>query len=95
MPGPTYDALAFDGTPRSGGQRLPSGEQLISSPLAVLAMRRTPTGQVDKVRNWIPGSGKCLRHLDMTHGRGGHWPGAGTFLTSFPEAATYATASAR
>ena len=30
-----YEVLVLDGTPRAGGQRLPSGEPIVSSPLSV------------------------------------------------------------
>lgn len=97
----SYDVLVLDGTPRSGDQRLPSGEAIVSSPLsitlisgerdAVLVDVPYTFGQIERVRNWIIDSGKTLRSIYITHAHGDHWLGAGELLSSFPDAKVYAT----
>ena len=97
----SYEVLVLDGTPRAGDQRLPSGEAIVSSPLAitlvsgehdaVLVDAPYTFGQIERVRNWIEDSGKTLRYVYITHAHGDHWLGAGELLSSFPEAQVLAT----
>jgi glyoxylase-like metal-dependent hydrolase (beta-lactamase superfamily II) len=101
MSGLSYEVLVLDGTPRSGDQRLPSGESIVSSPLsitlisgerdAVLVDAPYTYGQIERVRNWIADSGKTLRYLYVTHAHGDHWLGASELLSSFPGAEVFAT----
>lgn len=97
----SYEVLVLDGTPRAGDQRIPSGEVIVSSPLAitlisgendaVLVDAPYTFGQIERVRNWIQDSGKTLRSVYITHAHGDHWLGVGELLTSFPDVAVYAT----
>ena len=92
-----YEVLVLDGTPRAGGQRLPSGEPIVSSPLsvtlisgerdAVLVDAPYTFGQVERVRDWIIDSGKRLQSVYITHGHGDHWLGVAELLVSLPESA--------
>ena len=101
MSASTYEVLVLDGTPRVSGQRLPSGESIVSSPLsvtlitgetdAVLVDAPYTYGQVEKVRNWVLDSGKQLRFVYITHGHGDHWLGVAELLESFPGVPVYAT----
>lgn len=97
----SYEVLVLDGTPRAGDQRLPSGEAIVSSPLAitlisgehdaVLVDAPYTFGQIERVRSWIEDSGKVLRYVYITHAHGDHWLGAGELLSSFPDAQVLAT----
>src|SRR5260370_39728681 len=94
MPELTYEVLVLDGTPRAGEQRLPSGESIVSSPLAVVLIAGEETavlvdapytyGQVERIRNWVVDSGKRLEYVYITHGHADHWPGVAEPMTSFP-----------
>ncbi|MEV7661938.1 MBL fold metallo-hydrolase [Paenarthrobacter sp. NPDC089316] len=97
----SYEVLVLDGTPRAGDQRLPSGEAIVSSPLAitlisgerdaVLVDAPYTFGQIERVRNWIRSSGKTLRYVYITHAHGDHWLGVGELLADFPGVRVYAT----
>jgi len=97
----SYEVLVLDGTPRAGDQRLPSGEAIVSSPLAITLISGENDavlvdvpytfGQIERVRNWIQDSGKTLRYVYITHAHGDHWLGAGELLSSFPGVTVFAT----
>jgi glyoxylase-like metal-dependent hydrolase (beta-lactamase superfamily II) len=97
----SYEVLVLEGTPRARDQRLPSGEAIVSSPLAITLISGEHDavlldvpytfGQIERVRNWIQDSGKTLRYVYIKHARGDHWLGAGELLSSFPAVTLYAT----
>ncbi|MEU7811135.1 MBL fold metallo-hydrolase [Pseudonocardia sp. NPDC049154] len=96
-----YEVLVLDGVPRAGGQTLPTGEGIVSSPLAltlvigaedaVLIDAPYTYGQIERVRNWILASGRRLRHVYVTHAHGDHWLGVNELLSTFPDVTVYAT----
>jgi glyoxylase-like metal-dependent hydrolase (beta-lactamase superfamily II) len=96
-----YEVLVLDGVPRAGGQTLPTGEGIVSSPLAltlvtgaedaVLIDAPYTYGQIERVRNWILASGRRLRHVYVTHAHGDHWLGVNELLSTFPDVSVYAT----
>lgn len=97
----TYDTIVTDGAPRARGQRLPTGEPIISSPVtstlihgehdAVLVDPPLTIGQTRQVLDWVTASGKHLTHVYATHGHGDHWFGTSVLLDRFPDAIAYAT----
>ena len=96
-----YEVLVLDGVPRAGGQTLPTGEGIVSSPLAltlvtgaedaVLIDAPYTYGQIERVRNWILASGRRLRHVYVTHAHGDHWLGVNELLSTFPDVSVHAT----
>ncbi|MFC5951522.1 MBL fold metallo-hydrolase [Pseudonocardia lutea] len=98
----SYEVLVLDGVPRAGGQTLPTGEGIVSSPLAVTLVKGVEDavlvdapytyGQVDRVRTWIEDSGRRLRHVYITHAHGDHWLGLAELLSTFPDVSVHATA---
>lgn len=97
----TYDVLVLDGTPRFGDMRLPTGEMICSSPLAVtmligdeevfLVDAPYTYGQVARVRDWLLATRKKLAGIYITHAHGDHWLGAHELLSQVGEAPVYAT----
>jgi glyoxylase-like metal-dependent hydrolase (beta-lactamase superfamily II) len=97
----TYDTLVVDGAPRARGQRLPTGEPIISSPVtstliqgerdAVLVDPPLTRDQTRQVGDWVAAGGKHLTHVYVTHGHGDHWFGTGELLQRFSGAVAYAT----
>jgi glyoxylase-like metal-dependent hydrolase (beta-lactamase superfamily II) len=97
----SYEVMVLDGTPRAGEQRLPTGESIVSSPLALTLLMGAEEavlidapytyGQIERVRNWIIDSGRRLRHVYVTHAHGDHWLGVGELLSGFPGVTVYAT----
>ncbi len=97
----TYATIVTDGLPRARGQRLPTGEPIISSPVtstlihgerdAVLVDPPLTLTQTSQVVAWVKASGKRLTHIYATHGHGDHWFGASEVLKAFPDALVYAT----
>jgi glyoxylase-like metal-dependent hydrolase (beta-lactamase superfamily II) len=97
-----YEVLVQEGTPRAGGERLPNGEGLVSSPLtstlifgdddAVLVDPPLTIEQTERVGDWIERSGKRLAYIYATHGHGDHWFGTADLVKRFPGVAVYATA---
>lgn len=98
----SYEVLVLDGVPRAGGQTLPTGEGIVSSPLAVTLVKGVEDavlvdapytyGQVERVRTWIEGSGRRLRQVYITHAHGDHWLGLAELLSTFPDVSVHATA---
>ena len=96
-----YEVLVNDGVRRERDMRLPDGSPIISSPVAstlVLGERDTVLvdapftyDQIDRVGDWIEGSGKRLAYIYATHGHGDHWFGADRIMRRFPGAIAYAT----
>ena len=96
----TYDALVVDGAPRARGQRLPTGEPIISSPVtstliqgerdAVLVDPPLTRDQTRQVGDWVAAGGRNLTHIYVTHGHGDHWFGTSELLRRFPGAVAYA-----
>jgi glyoxylase-like metal-dependent hydrolase (beta-lactamase superfamily II) len=95
------EVLVNDGVRRQREQRLPDGSALISSPIAstliygerdaVLVDPPFTYEQVQRVGDWIEGSGKHLTAVYATHGHGDHWFGTDLLLQRFPDAVPYAT----
>jgi glyoxylase-like metal-dependent hydrolase (beta-lactamase superfamily II) len=56
---------------------------LVDAPLTIT--------QAAEVGDWISTSGRTLRHIYITHGRGDHWFGAIPLLQRFPEVSVLAT----
>ncbi|MFF3516113.1 MBL fold metallo-hydrolase [Streptomyces sp. NPDC002573] len=96
-----YEVLVQEGTPRAGGERLPNGEGLVSSPLtstlifgeedAVLVDPPLTIEQTQRVGDWIERSGKRLAYIYATHGHGDHWFGTADLVKRFPGVTVYAT----
>jgi glyoxylase-like metal-dependent hydrolase (beta-lactamase superfamily II) len=96
-----FEVLVNDGLRRQREQRLPDGSPLISSPIAstliygerdaVLVDAPFTYEQVQRVVDWIEGSGKHLTAVYATHGHGDHWFGTDLLLQRFPDAVPYAT----
>ncbi|MER5408493.1 MBL fold metallo-hydrolase [Streptomyces sp. NPDC002769] len=96
-----YEVLVQEGTPRAGGERLPNGEELVSSPLtstlvfgdedAVLVDPPLTIEQTQRVGDWIERSGKRLAYIYATHGHGDHWFGTADLVERFPGVTVYAT----
>lgn len=96
-----YEVYVLDGTPRAGEERLPNGDRLISSPLAVtlifggqdavLVDPPLTIEQTEKVGDWIERSGKRLAYIFATHGHGDHWFGTAELVKRFPGVTVYAT----
>src|SRR5882757_2621584 len=97
----TYDTIVTDGSTRARGQRLPTGEPIVSSPVtstliqgehdAVLVDPPLTLGQTKLVVDRVVASGKRLTHIYITHGHGDHWFGTSEVLKVFPDAVVYAT----
>jgi len=97
----TFDTIVTDGSIRARGQRLPTGELIVSSPVtstlimgerdAVLVDPPLTLGQTAQVIERVVASGKNLTHIYITHGHGDHWFGTSELLRLFPEAVVYAT----
>jgi len=97
----SYRTLVTDGAPRARGQRLPTGEPVVSSPVtstliegeydAVLVDPPLTREQTRRVGDWVAASGKRLTHVYVTHGHGDHWFGTAEILGRFPSASAYAT----
>jgi len=97
----TYDTIVTDGSTRARGQKLPTGEPTVSSPVtstliqgehdAVLVDPPLTLGQTKQVVDWVKASGKRLTHIYATHGHGDHWFGTSEVLKVFPDAVVYAT----
>ncbi len=96
-----YEVLVNDGLRRHREQTLPDGSPIISSPVAstliygehdaVLVDPPFTYEQVQRVGDWIEGSGKHLTAVYATHGHGDHWFGTDLLLQRFPDAVPYAT----
>jgi glyoxylase-like metal-dependent hydrolase (beta-lactamase superfamily II) len=96
-----YEVLVQEGTPRAGGERLPNGEGLVSSPLtstlifgdedAVLVDPPLTIEQTERAGDWVERSGKRLTHIYATHGHGDHWFGTADLVKRFPGVTVYAT----
>jgi glyoxylase-like metal-dependent hydrolase (beta-lactamase superfamily II) len=96
-----YEVLVNDGLRREREQTLPDGSPIISSPIAstliygerdaVLVDPPFTYEQVQRVGDWIEGSGKHLAAVYATHGHGDHWFGTDLLLQRFPDAVPYAT----
>ncbi|MEV4315179.1 MBL fold metallo-hydrolase [Actinocrispum sp. NPDC049592] len=96
----SYATIVTDGSPRARGQRLPTGEPIISSPVtstliqgtrdAVLVDPPLTISQTERVVDWLKASGKRLTHIYATHGHGDHWFGTSEVLKAFPDAVVYA-----
>ncbi|MFJ4985411.1 MBL fold metallo-hydrolase [Streptomyces sp. NPDC088732] len=96
-----YETLVVAGAPRAGGQRLPDGRPIVSSPVtttliqgerdAVLVDVPFTRDQIKETGDWIEASGRRLRHVYITHGHGDHWLGTAELLKRFPGATVYAT----
>ncbi|MET8536765.1 MBL fold metallo-hydrolase, partial [Streptomyces sp. NPDC005065] len=96
-----YEVLVQEGTPRAGGEQLPNGEGLVSSPLtstliigdedAVLVDPPLTIEQTQRVGDWIERSGKRLAYIYATHGHGDHWFGTADLVRRFPGVTVYAT----
>jgi glyoxylase-like metal-dependent hydrolase (beta-lactamase superfamily II) len=97
----TYMTIVTDGMPRARGQRLPTGEPIVSSPVtstlilgerdAVLVDPPLTRVQTQQVIDWVAASGKNLTHIYATHGHGDHWFGTAEIVQRFPGAVAYAT----
>jgi glyoxylase-like metal-dependent hydrolase (beta-lactamase superfamily II) len=97
----TYTTIVTDGSPRARGQRLPTGEPIVSSPVtstliqgerdAVLVDPPLTSGMTRQVIDRVAASGKNLTHVYATHGHGDHWFGTSEILHRFPGAVAYAT----
>lgn len=97
----TYDTIVTDGSPRARGQRLPTGEPIVSSPVtstliigerdAVLVDPPLTRQQTAHVVERVVASGKNLVAIYVTHGHGDHWFGTSEVLAAFPEAVVHAT----
>ncbi|MGW7427521.1 MBL fold metallo-hydrolase [Streptomyces sp. NPDC054813] len=96
-----YEVLVQEGTPRAGGEQLPNGQGLVSSPLsstlifgeedAVLVDPPLTIEQTERVGDWIERSGKRLAYIYATHGHGDHWFGTAGLVKRFPGVTVYAT----
>jgi glyoxylase-like metal-dependent hydrolase (beta-lactamase superfamily II) len=96
-----YEVLVNDGLRRHREQTLPDGSPIVSSPIAstliygdhdaVLVDPPMTYEQVQRVGDWIEGSGKHLIAVYATHGHGDHWFGTDLLLQRFPDAVPYAT----
>ena len=96
-----FEVLVNDGLRRHREQTLPDGSPIISSPVAstliygehdaVLVDPPFTYEQVQRVGDWIEGSGKHLTAVYATHGHGDHWFGTDLLLQRFPDAVPYAT----
>ncbi len=96
-----FEVLVNDGLRRHREQTLPDGSPIISSPVAstliygehdaVLVDPPFTYEQVQRVGDWIEGSGKHLIAVYATHGHGDHWFGTDLLLQRFPDAVPYAT----
>jgi glyoxylase-like metal-dependent hydrolase (beta-lactamase superfamily II) len=101
MTGLRYRVFVNDGVPRQRSQRLPDGNQLVSSPLAttliygerdaVLVDPPFTREQVLRVSDWVVRSGKQLTSIYATHGHGDHWFGTGLLIRWLGRADAYAT----
>ncbi|QMU77226.1 MBL fold metallo-hydrolase [Streptacidiphilus sp. PB12-B1b] len=97
----SYDVLVLDGVIRETEQRMPNGDPLVSSPVAVTlihgehdAVLVDPPFTYDQIRevgDWVERSGRRLAYIYATHGHGDHWFGTGELLKRFPDAKAYAT----
>jgi glyoxylase-like metal-dependent hydrolase (beta-lactamase superfamily II) len=97
----TYDTIVTDGSTRARGQKLPTGEPIVSSPVtstlihgehdAVLVDPPLTLGQTEQVVDWVVASGKRLTHIYVTHGHGDHWFGTSEVLKAFPDVVAHAT----
>lgn len=97
----TYATIVTDGVPRARGQRLPTGELIVSSPVtstliagkrdAVLVDPPLTLGQTAQVVDRVVAGGKNLTAIYVTHGHGDHWFGTTELLEAFPDAVVYAT----
>jgi glyoxylase-like metal-dependent hydrolase (beta-lactamase superfamily II) len=56
----------------------------------VLVDPPVPIEQTARVISWIESSGKTLKHIFVTHGRGDHWFGTGALLERFPDVTVFA-----
>jgi glyoxylase-like metal-dependent hydrolase (beta-lactamase superfamily II) len=96
-----YEVLVNDGVRRQRDQRLPDGSPIVSSPVAstliygdhdaVLVDPPFTREQVQRVGDWIEGTGKELAFIYATHGHGDHWFGTDQLLRRFGGAVPYAT----
>ncbi|MFD8000060.1 MBL fold metallo-hydrolase [Streptomyces mirabilis] len=96
-----YETFVSDGTPRTGEERLPNGDRLVSSPLtstlifgeedAVLVDPPFTREQTEQVGDWVERSGRRLTHIYSTHGHGDHWFGTAELVKRFHDVTVYAT----
>ncbi|MCW2562985.1 MAG: Zn-dependent hydrolase, glyoxylase [Mycobacterium sp.] len=96
-----YEVLVNDGLRRHREQTLPDGSPIVSSPIAstliygdhdaVLVDPPMTYEHLQRVGDWIEGSGKHLIAVYATHGHGDHWFGTDLLLHRFADAVPYAT----
>jgi glyoxylase-like metal-dependent hydrolase (beta-lactamase superfamily II) len=96
-----YEVMVNDGLRRHREQTLPDGSPIVSSPIAstliygerdaALVDPPMTYEQVQRVGDWIEGSGKHLTAVYATHGHGDHWFGTDLLLQRFPDTVAYAT----
>jgi glyoxylase-like metal-dependent hydrolase (beta-lactamase superfamily II) len=97
----SYDVFVSDGPTWAGDERMPDGTPGVWSPLsstlisgtqdAILVDPPFTRAQLQRVGDWVEGSGKRLAYIYATHGHGDHWFGTGELASRFPGVTVYAT----
>jgi glyoxylase-like metal-dependent hydrolase (beta-lactamase superfamily II) len=97
----SYDVFVSDGPTWAGDERMPDGTPGVWSPLsstlisgardAILVDPPFTRAQIQRVGDWVEGSGKRLAYIYATHGHGDHWFGTGELARRFPGVTVYAT----
>ncbi|MFF3431476.1 MBL fold metallo-hydrolase [Streptomyces sp. NPDC002602] len=97
----SYEVLVLDGVVRQTEMRMPDGEPLVSSPVAVTLIHGERDAalvdppfthdQIQQVGDWVERSGKRLAYIYITHGHGDHWFGTAELAKRFPGVRVYAT----
>jgi glyoxylase-like metal-dependent hydrolase (beta-lactamase superfamily II) len=100
-----YKTFVSGQVPHVGRGPLPDGSPRMWSPItstlimgkhdAVLVDPPATLAQAAAVGDWIDASGRTVRQIYITHGRGGHWFGAMPLLHRFPDASVLATSGTK